>query len=440
MCVTTPQSQSPIVNDLPITAPPPQEDNSLVLPVIGYVVDTFPSTSETFILREVLQLRADGVWIILACMHTPRVVLHEEARPLLSCLHVRPALQYLDFWRHALPEMAKWRFWLAAFQILREAAPGGRQACWASARSLPTGAWMASVFRREGVRHVHAHFLGATALAGRVAARLLRTSFSISIHGSDLTDFSTIKRGNVTSADFVITCTAQNRTFILDRLPGKTAEQTHLVYHGLDLAFFSRQAAIRREASSSPPDVPLILCVARLVPKKGIGALIQACGILRKRGLTFRCEIIGEGPDRAGLESVSRQCGVERQVSFLGEQSQSDIMQAYLRAGVFVLACRVARDGEKDGLPNVIVEALAMEVPVVATRVGAVEELVEDGETGLMAPQEDPTALADRIQWVLSHPEESSRLAAAGRRRVERDFDLTTDPIKAVFEKELCHI
>ncbi len=418
------------------------------------MLDTFPATSETFILREVQQLLQDNVRLTLTALRPPAQILHQDALNLSCPVIYRPNPFSAPFWRLALPFILRPVFWRLLVELVREGlgdeASGERivGTIWQRMSRvrdilplwhvLPTAAWLAGVFRQQRVEHLHAHFLGVPALLTRAAARLMGVSFSLSVHGSDLFRRDTFRKGNVTAARFVLACTARNQRWIDDR-HWKSTERIHLVYHGLDLDKFSGQGPQTGTVDVHGVDraEPLLVCVARLVPKKGIDTLLCACQQVLQRGQRVRCEIFGDGPDRRALERRASEMGLAGRVVFRGACSQEEVLDGYRRAALFVLPCRIAADGDEDGLPNVIVEALAMRAPVVSTTAGAVPELIEHGVTGRLVPPDDPGALANEIVWLLDHPEEQEQMVEAGRRRVEQLFDLKMDFVKAVFEQEL---
>ncbi|HET6384441.1 MAG TPA: glycosyltransferase family 4 protein [Armatimonadota bacterium] len=396
------------------------------LPHIGYLLDRFPAVSETFILREIERLRAEGSRISVAALHRP-IEVRPEWQDLVRSTHYRPSPWRLEFWQTAGPNLLRPLFWREAIRAIREGM--GHPELRTLRSLLPSAAWAAGLFRNAGVRHVHSHFLGAPALVGRVAARLLGVTFSITVHGSDLRRLDPFYAGNVSAAQFVLTCTAESARLVSSRF-AISDEHIHLVYHTLDLERF---------APGSPGNTgpPALLFIGRLVPKKGIDALIRACARLRDRGVAFECEILGDGPDRTALENLIRNLALEDRVFMRGACDEVGALAAYRRAALFVLPCRVAADGDQDGLPNVLVEALACGVPVVTTPVGAITELISHGETGRLVPPDDPESLADEIGRLLNRPEERRSLARVGRDRVERQFNRSADPLMKILQEEL---
>jgi glycosyltransferase involved in cell wall biosynthesis len=241
-------------------------------------------------------------------------------------------------------------------------------------------------------------------------------------------------------AEFVVTCTDHNRRY-LEKLGGDLAP-VHLVYHGLDLSRFTRSAqdqVVPLAAWTDGGRVPLLLSVGRLVEKKGFETLIRACGLLRDQGVRFRCLIYGEGPQRGALEALVRELGLENEVQLPGSILQDDLIEIYRQASLFALPCQVLDNGDRDGLPNVLVEAMAMEVPVVSTEVSGVPELVKHGVNGFLVPPRAPQPLAECIASLLRDPALRRRFAQAGRRRVLDEFSLqrNTQRVLALFQQTM---
>ena len=298
-------------------------------------------------------------------------------------------------------------------------------------RSLPSlrhaieGLWLARDLRRNGVGHLHAHFIHSPAAVAYLAFLAAGPPFSVTAHAKDL--YTTLPRNlriRARAARFIITCTRFNAA----HLAGIVSAGMHVVYHGTDLRRFA--------PDRSDVEPQRILSVGRLVTKKGFNDLVDALGLLQKKGLRIRADIYGGGPLRDELEARALRLGLEGRLTFHGARLQDEIRAAYRRAAVFVLAPVVMDDGDRDGIPNVLVEAMASGVPVVATRISGIPELITDGIDGLLVNEHDPVALAGAIERVLLDSELGARLGRAGRRRVERDFDLVanTRRLRALFE------
>jgi glycosyltransferase involved in cell wall biosynthesis len=228
----------------------------------------------------------------------------------------------------------------------------------------------------------------------------------------------------------VVTCTQYNRDFLSKQYGPLCDGKLYRIYHGLDISQFKFSLSRRDDGGE-----PVVLSVARLVEKKGLEDLITAAGILRGRGHAFKVEIIGSGPLRDSLKAQAQRLGLADRVSLLGAQAHDAVCLAYQRASVFVLPCVVASNGDRDGIPNVLLEAMASGVPVVSTPVSGIPELIESGVTGILVPPRDVRSLADAIERLLASPELSERLASAARTKLESSFSLeaSAEQLLAVF-------
>jgi glycosyltransferase involved in cell wall biosynthesis len=390
-------------------------------PRIVYVVDEFPSVSETFILREMQGLRERHALRIL-----PAVLRRGEqpeaysgpARALVDDAVFRPAGLGLSAGLIGVALLLRRPGgWICAVRM----AVGQtlRRPRWA--REIVAALFTAGYFALRlprGIRHVHAHFATQPATVGLFLAEIMGVGYSFSAHAQDIfTDAAHLMEIKLPEAEFVAVCSAYGLETLARKHPLTSVGKLHLVYHGLDLDRY-------RPAPHPERHVPVVLSVGRLVEKKGFPFLLRAAGILRSRGAEFRLVIIGEGPERADLMSLATGLNLQDLVEWRGAQSAEQVRAAYAEADVFVLACVIASDGDRDGLPNVLLEALACGVPTVATRVGALPELIEPEQTGLLAKPGDPQDLADQLERMLYDEDLRAIVAQQGRERVERRFRL----------------
>jgi glycosyltransferase involved in cell wall biosynthesis len=387
---------------------------------IAYLVKRFPRLSETFVLNEILQVQRLGLDVILYALEDPREALvHPEADRL------RAEVTYLH------DPGRGWRSWLrllagAALQALGEPRQALRLiwALLAVHRSLPSlrhaieALWLARDLRRRGAGHLHAHFAHSPAAVAYMVHLCSGLPFSFTAHAKDI--YTTLPRNlriRAQAATFVITCTDFNRRHLEGLLEGVRHAPIHVLYHGTDLTRFSPVG--RR------PQADRVVSVGRLVPKKGYEYLIRALARLAETERPVSCEIFGGGGLREALVEQIEASGLAALVQLRGARLQEDVISAYRTASLFALAPVVMEDGDRDGIPNVLVEAMASEVPVIATRISGIPELIEDGVDGLLVEPRDAEGLAAAIQRLLDDPELAARLALAGRLKVERQFDIS---------------
>jgi glycosyltransferase involved in cell wall biosynthesis len=252
-----------------------------------------------------------------------------------------------------------------------------------------------------------------------------RSAWSCSAHAKDIwTTPAWEKREKLAAAAWAVTCTAQGRDHLAALAP--TADRVRLLYHGLDLRRFGTPdaAPARRKRDGSDPGDPLvILSVGRAVEKKGLAILIGALAKLPP-ALAWRFRHIGGGPLLPMLKAQARELAIADRIEWLGAQSQEVVLQRYREADLFVLASRIAADGDRDGLPNVLMEAQSQHLAVIATRAGAIPELIEPDVTGLLVEPDDVDALADGMRRLIADPARRAVLADAGFERLRRQFNL----------------
>ncbi len=304
--------------------------------------------------------------------------------------------------------------------------------CWnlrdskARKRFLAAG-YIAELLLEQGIEHLHAHFANDPATVARFVYLLTGIPYSFTAHAKDIyLSNKALLRQKIHDAQFVVTCTEYNRKYLQE--VSRNGTPIHTIYHGLDPSlFWQRQddQLDKRKTSGGPSRVPLILSVGRLVEKKGFDVLLDACHVLKSWGVAYRCQIIGEGPLEMDLRERIHALGLQSEVELLPFIPQKVLVRKYVQADVFALSCRITSSGDRDGIPNVLLEAMALEVPVVATNVSGISELIREQQNGLLVPSENPVALAQALQAVLMQPHVFLKLGREGKRTVAQRFDLT---------------
>ena len=273
-----------------------------------------------------------------------------------------------------------------------------------------------------GVRRLHAHVAHGTPTVTWLASTITGIPFSFTGHAKDIytedLNPAGLLRRKMDAASFVVTCTDANRAHLASL---GSSTPVHVVYHGLNADFEPLVAGGVRRVEG--PRVRL-LAVGRLVRKKGLDTFVDACAVLRSRGVDFEAVIAGESGDHEEqVRARVAASGLEDRVDFLGPLTQTELFEEYQRATVFALPCRVLEDGDRDGIPNVLMEAMACRLPVVTTGVSGITELVRDGENGLIVDPDRPTDLADALHRLIKDPELAGRLAERGSSTIAERFD-----------------
>jgi len=385
---------------------------------IAYVIGTYPSLTKTFIDREVLEARRLGLPLELIAIRRPATdEFSPEVRALIAeTRYLLPAPLGALCRAHARFALRRPRAYFGTLRYLLTRRHPTLRARAKTVLHFGKGVLAAAWRDEAGIAHVHAHFADRAAVVAIVVSELLGKPYIVTAHAADIYRSPVFLRDKLARATFATTCTAFNKSH-LERSTGRPVE---LVYHGLDFA--SLDAPHERSASRERP--PLLLAVGQLRAKKGFSYLLRACARLREQGVAFRCEIVGDGPERERLAELVAQLEIEDCVTLAGALPNARVLERYPDATLFVLPSVVAPDGDRDGIPNVILEAMAFGVPVVATDVSGIPEAVRDGETGRLVRSASAEALAEAIGGLLADPAEAARLGRNAADVVRREFDI----------------
>jgi glycosyltransferase involved in cell wall biosynthesis len=425
---------------------PPAQIRLIIMNRIGYIIRSYPRLSQTFILNEILALEELGVQLHLFPSTDPR-----EPVVQAQAAEVRAPVEYLEqaTARGRMPALGTHlraalaspiRYIKTVSYVLRHTeldegyTAASRWECLAEALHL---AGRLRQLRSAGqpIDHLHAHFAHDPTLIALLAHKLTGISYSFTAHARDLFQIpQAALTERIAAASAVITCCAANLDYLNESAATPDRGKIRLIHHGVDLRGF--QPAGGQELGDggwehhtgpqtpSPNPHPLILSVGRLVEKKGFPDLLLALGQLKRRGLSFRCAIYGEGPLSGELAATIERLDLRDEVVLPGAVAQRDLIPVFQQADIFALAPFVTEDGDRDGVPNVLVEAMACGLPVVSTAVSGIPELVAHERNGLLVAPHDPEALADALAELINDRERRARLGAEARRTVVEHFDL----------------
>jgi glycosyltransferase involved in cell wall biosynthesis len=388
---------------------------------VVYVVGTYPLVTTTFIDREISALRGLGVDVRIIAVRrpSPDAPLSKEQRELARrTSYLIPIAWASLVTAHLRFLLTRPTVYVGTLAHLVTRPHPDLRARTRTVLHFGEGVYAAHVVHRRDVRELHAHFADRAATIALVASRLLRRPYSLSVHaGADIFVRPVLLREKVTAARHVVTCTSHNKAHLARLMGGDFERKITVVPHGLDLSG-------QRRDPPGTNGLPVVLAVGQLTERKGFAHLVAACDVVRNQGHRFVCRIIGSGPQRANLEELIAGLSLRDTVSLEGALPHEAVVDHYRQASMVVLPCVRTADGDVDGIPNVLVEAMAFGIPVVSSDLPALRELITNGVDGLLVPEGNVERLADAVRRLLDEPLLRERLGAEALRTVVERFDV----------------
>ena len=401
---------------------------------IAYILSRFPKISETFILREINALQNEGWEIELyPLMLEKEKVVHPEAAPWLKRLHhfpwisgdvIRANLRY--FFRSPFGYLGLWG----------KIVLGNGSNPKFLARALvifPKALRMAEEMQRSGIQHIHAHFATHPALTAWLIHHITGISYSVTVHAHDIYVSQTMLAEKMRAASFIIAISEFNRNFLIKHIGTEIKEKIKVVHCGIDLNTY-------KSRDEAPPHAKFQLkSIGSLEDYKGMSYLIKACALLVKQKIPLDCEIIGRGKNRHQLEALIQKHHLEKTVFLVGAKTQKEVAEALSEADCYVQPSIITKTGKMEGIPVSIMEALGSGLPVVASDISGISELIRAHETGYLVPEKNPEALADTLVSIFQNLQEARVLAKNGRKLVEKEYDLSKNSARVahLFEEFL---
>jgi glycosyltransferase involved in cell wall biosynthesis len=390
---------------------------------IAYILDCFPVFSETFILREILELKRIGFKVlVMARMNTKEhrlygTVVHSEAETMINDVYYFPAPEF-EISRIQKARLHLYFIVINPIRYLRAllfSYQADQRTYWYFKESV----FHAMKLKKAGVEHIHAHYALDSCKYAMLISMLTGVPYSFTIHAHDifLPELSDLMEDKFNNSKFVASISEYNKIFVLNKYPAINSKKIRVIHCGVNPAMYVPQGVMNKR--------PTIVSVGRLQELKGFIYLIQACRILKEqRGFDFICQIVGSGSQGQELEELIKELDLRDQVLLLGAMMQADVSNVLNGADLFVLPCTIEKSGLRDGIPVALMEAMAMEIPVVSTNVSGIPELVKDG-AGILVEPEDVVGLAIAIEKVFHMSEqERTEMGAAGKSVIEREFNL----------------
>lgn len=400
---------------------------------VAYLLGTFPQLTQTFVTREIFWIGDHDVETHIFSLNKPKSIPDDKlARTLHPGVHYSPYLSW---------EIIKAQFYFLRRSpiryiraLLKAVSYTFREPkmLYHAMAFFPKSVYFARRMEELGVEHIHAHFITLASISASTASILLGITFTMTTHAVDLFKRNPESvRQQIEDASGIVTIASFHHSHIAQMCPRVKPDDIGVVYCGLDTDHF--------QPNSKPAgDGPIrIFSVGRLMEKKGFEYLIDACALVAEAGLPFQCNIVGDGPLMEALQERIDRHGLQKQVVLLGPRNQGQVLELYQNSDIFVLACVVAGDGNRDGLPVVLIEAMACELAVITTPVTGITDLAQHGQTGLLVKERDVVGLAESIKSLIKDEKMRRRLGKQGREKVIRDFRIqnSTARLAAIFRK-----
>jgi glycosyltransferase involved in cell wall biosynthesis len=383
---------------------------------IAYILGTYPLPTTTFIDREIAETLRRGVDLeLVAVRKHPSFKKRPEIEQLENRIHYILPVPWLKFvYTNLFLLITNFRTYKDTFQFFL----GHKDPNLSRHKALMhffEGVRAVQILRKKKIDHVHAHFADRASSLAMIVSAFLDIPYSLTAHAADIYVSPVMLKEKIGGAKFVTTCTGYNKK----HLESITPKRIELVYHGIDFGhiFAGKEAECHNGKQ-------LILSVGQLKKKKGFEHLIRACSLIRAKRDDFLCDIVGEGPERGKLERLIKELHLDDTVKLLGHLPNEKVMQKYVDASLFVLACVIDPNGDRDGIPNVLLEAMAHKVPVVSTKLSGIPEVVQDGVNGTLVDAGDAAGLSRAIEKLLNDNTLEKTYGANGYRLVREQFDI----------------
>ena len=393
---------------------------------VAYVMSRFPKLTETFVLYEMMAVEKLGVEVdVYPLLKARNTIAHPEAAHFVARAH------FHAFMSRPVVEANLHYLWHRPITYLRTLYDIARRT-WGSLNFFvgalaifPKSVRFAYEMEQREIGHVHAHFANHPAVAALIVHRLTGIPFSFTAHGSDLHVDRRMLGDKIEASAFAVAISEFNRRLMIAEAP-RHADKIHVVHCGVDPDVFRPARTSRKDGAIE------ILCVGSFEPIKGHRYLVEACRLLRDRGIEFTCHFVGQGPLQGPVERQIAESGLTDRVVVHGGLDRQRVARMVAESDVVVLASAPTKEGKREGIPVALMEAMAAGLPVISTMTGGIPELVESGETGLLVPPADPIALADALENLATDAERRRRMGVRGREKVLREFNLEMNASRLV--------
>ncbi len=391
---------------------------------IAYIISRFPTLTETFIIREVEEIKRKGIEIeIFSLASVDRQKMIEAGfSELVKDTHYLPYLFSLQTIQSLFYYLTTRTVTISGiiYKIIKTHT-GKPGVLIKTLALIPKALTIASILKKRDIRKIHAHWATIPTTIAWLISEINSCEYSFTAHAWDIFKQDVMLGDKIRLARRVITCTKYNKTFLLDKYPGIKPEKIQVIYHGLNL----KQFGLRQKNEDS---TFTILSIGRLVQKKGFHILLRACAKLIEKDIPFKCEIVYvKGNLEKELFNLHQELQLEEYVHFIPEMPQDMLIDYYYNSDCFVLPSVISDSGDRDGIPNVILEAFAAGLPVISTNVSGIPEVVINNQTGLVVEPNNAEDLANTIEKLYLDEKLRTTLGLKGRQLIEQQFEISTN-------------
>ncbi len=368
-------------------------------------------------------MEQQGVRIdIFPLLRERTTLMHPEAVPLVSRAHFQPFLSFSIVLANLYTVLCSPLVYFGTLLTVLRATFGSLRFFFGVIGIFPKSVYLARLMKRDDITHIHAHFASHPAAAAFIIHRFAGIPYSFTAHGSDLHCDQHMLREKVSEAAFVVAISEFNKELIVNECGNHVRNKIHVIHCGVDTSVF--RPALRSSNRQDPSHILNIVCTGTLHEVKGQIHLLKACHQLRQRGCDFVCHLVGDGPDRDLLTKNTADMGLKEYVRFHGRRTREEIARLLQEAHVVVAPSVPTRDGRREGIPVVLMEAMASGLPVVASNISGIPELVTHRESGLLVPPGDSVALGDALEQLLRDSRLRESYGVAGRAKILSAFDV----------------
>ncbi len=406
---------------------------------IAYLMSRFPKITETFILYEILALKQQGIAVeVFPLQREHTKVMHPDVEQLLSQVHFLPFISISIIYANLIFLVKNFSNYISTlFEVLKDTR-GCSNFFLGALAFFPKAVKIAHECEKSGVTHIHAHFANHPTLVAYVIYRLTGIGYSFTAHGSDLHKRQQMLAKKYLNSRFAVMISQYNKNFFKNETKITALDKMPVIHCGIDLDYFGKNTVEGKTTQVKRRNLPInLLCIASFREVKGHRYLLEACQLLKLKGICFILHLVGDGPLKQAIKTQIQVLALADHVLMHGALPRDRISDILTTADIFVLTSFQTKSGNREGIPVVIMEAMAAKIAVVASDVSGIPELVENNVTGFLSEPENPQSIADKLELLIVDPVRRIQMGQAGHVKVQNEFDLSKNVAKlcALFKK-----